>query len=323
MGQVNRKTIMRVVRRALSPRPAPLLVLSVLGHAPAWRTPAVLPPAERLVAEAPIWGDINGIVGYAYLPVALHGRAVTLIIDLNADQLQGLRLYTAPLTQVGITLSDTTTLDSMTVGSDVQRHVPIIVRERPKTFVIQTPPQLPPVVGMVGVHFLTTRYDLVYDFPHQRVQLYAFPTHPVASHDAWLPPGFTPADCGRLILIPPGAATFTGVQLQLDGHPVTGVLEMMPYGSETNRDEKMNAAAFKVLGLSEESSRLQDGRVTDIHLTVGRHTVWTGPVKVFTHLQVEDGLPPQTPVMLMNLTTIQDLVLFNSTSGSLVCLRSP
>ena len=222
---------------------------------------------------------------------------MTLVVDFNSDA-STLGLVPTAVASQGDTLPPAVTqLDALTIGTDVLHHVPLELLTGPHWDGAQTLPQ--------------------------RVQLYAFPTHPVAARDVWLPPGFTPADCGRMVPLAPGDLTLTGMALQLDGHPVTGVLEMMPYGSETNRDEKMNVVAFHTLGLSEQSSRLQDGRVTRVHLTIGHNNFWTGSVKVFPHLEVEDGLAPQTPVMLLNLTTIRDLVLFNSTSGGLVCLRTP
>jgi hypothetical protein len=195
---------------------------------------------------------------------------------------------------------------------------------------------MPTVVGIVGVHFLTTHYDLLYDFPARRVQLYELPAkHPVAPADAWLPPGFTSADCGPMVTVPPGAATFTGVKMQLDGHPVTGVLEMGPY------QEKMNNEALNAMDLSENSPRVQPipagtlppgyshqgyvitKQVPDVHMTIGHNTFWTGPVQIFPVLDVQELLTSTPPVMLMNLSTIRKVRLFNATSSQQVCVATP
>lgn len=290
---------------------------------------------QRLVVDAPIWGARQGAKGYAFLPVTLRGHAVTLVIDLQWTK-GDVSLSTAALARAGVAPLDTTTaeLDSLAIGADVQRRVPIGFITQPG-WSVNGPPQLPPVVGMVGVHFLTTRYDLLYDFPGRSVRLYAFPTRPVRARDAWLPPGFKPSDCGRMIPIAPGAATFTGVAMQLDGHPVTGVLEMGPYFA------KMNQAAVDALQLPAGSPRLQaipadvlppgythaghpvTQQVMNLHLTVGARTFWAGPVQIFPVLDVESVLPPRTPVMLLNLTTIAQTMVFNATSRGQVCFGDP
>jgi len=64
----------------------------------------------------------------------------------------------------------------------------------------------------------------------------------------------------------------------------------------------------------------------DVHCHLrepGREDVET--VRIFPVLDVdqEQRVPPQTPVMLMSLTTIRDVVLFNSVSSGQVCLSKP
>jgi hypothetical protein len=291
---------------------------------------------ERLVAEAPIWGQDNDRQGYAFLPVRLNGHAATLILNLNCTECD-LSLSTTALSKIGVTLADpfAIILDSLTIGTDVQRHIPLQTITKLNWFA-SGPDTLPPVVGIAGVHFLTTRYDLLYDSPHRRVRLYALPPkYPVAPAHAWLPPGFTPTDCGRMVNVPPGASTFTGVEMQLDGHPVTGVLEMGPY------QEKMNAAALHAMGLTEDSARVQPipagtlprgyshkghlitKQVPNVHMTIGHTTFWTGPVQIFPELDAESLLTPTTPVMLLNLSTIHEVMLFNAVSSGQVCVSRP
>jgi hypothetical protein len=310
-----------------------------LGRSTSWHAPNQLSTARdttQLVTEGPIWGANDGWKGYAFLPVRIQGRAATVVIDLNCTKCD-LSLSTAALAKVGITLPSPTDtiLDSLTIGTDVQRHIPLQVITK-SSWSVPGPDTLPPVVGIVGVHFISTRYDLLYDYPSRHVKLYAWPAQHVSQDKAWLPPGFTSADCGRMVNVPPGAATFTGFEMQLDHHPVTGVIEMAAYGDETHRDEKMNQAAFDALELSATSSRLQplpqaftwhdkpvNTQVTDVQLAVGRQVLWTGPVKLFPILDVQEMLPTGTPVMLLNLTTIKPLILFNSVSSKRVCFRRP
>lgn len=306
-----------------------LLAVRVLGPAPVPHRPVAPAPPERLVAEAPIWGRDSGYNGYAFLPVTIQGRAGTVVIDLQNEG--DLLLSTAALARVGVTLAETTTtqLAVLTIGSDAQHQVPLTLITKP-TWHVPGPEQLPPVVGLVGVHFLVTHYDLLYDFPHRIVRLYARPAHPGAAREAWLPPGFTPADCGRLIPIPSGAQTFTGVAMQLDGHPVTGVLEMGPYLP------KINAVAWLTLGLPVQSPRLQfappgesDGghvrlaEVQGVRMTIGAYPLGRWPVEVLQELNVQPLLPPKTPIMLLNLENLRHVRLFNAVSSGQVCVAQP
>jgi hypothetical protein len=300
------------------------------GAAVGARALTAQPAPERVVASAPIWGANNGRNGYAFLPVHIQGHAATIVINLNCTKCD-LSLSTAALAKVGVTLANpaATTFDSLTIGTDVQRHIPLQVIPKP-SWSVPGPDSMPTVVGIVGVHFLTTRYDLLYDFPGRRVQLYALPAkHPVAPTHAWLPPGFTAADCGRMVTVPPGAATFTGVEMQLDGHPVTGVLEMGPY------IPKMNALAFKTLGLPTPSPRVTPGapgatdgghvvvaNVADVAMTVGKHMFGTWKTEVLQELDVQELLAPNTPVMLMNLTMLRKVRLFNAVSSGQVCIST-
>ena len=308
-----------------------LPALSLLGAGYSHSGAAISGATEpnQLVAEAPIWGPNNGAKGYAFLPVTIHGHAATIGINLNCTECD-LSLSTAALGQVGVTLASTTatTLDTLIVGTDTQRNVPLKFIQG--SWSVSGPPQLPPVVGIVGVHFLTIHYDILYDYPGRRVRLYAISPKPVDPSHAWLPPAFKPTDCGKMVDIPPGAATFTGVEMQVDGHPVIGALEMGPYFP------KMNETAFKALGLPAQSPRVQPGqpgesdgghvlkeRVLDVKMTVGKNMFGTWKAEVLQELDVQEMLPPNTPVMLLNLSMLRNVVLFNSTSSKQVCVAKP
>jgi hypothetical protein len=321
-----------LLRQAIIGMPAlGLMLVASLGLVVGTRGPV----PQRLVAEAPIWGPQQGAEGYAYLPVTLQGHAVAVVVNLRWTR-GDLSLSPAALMRAGIPLPDTmaTSLDSLRIGTDLQRDVPWS-RIKNANWSADSPPHFPSVVGVVGVHFLTTHYDVLYDFPGRSVHLYAFPSHPVQPREAWMPPGFTPNDCGRMIPIPPGAATFTGVAMQVDGHPVTGVLEMGLYYP------KMNQAALAALQLPADSPRIDSipadvlapgythgghpvtQQVMNVHLTVGSHTFWAGPVQIFPVVDVETLLSPHTPVMLLNLSNIQQAMLFNATSSGQVCIGEP
>lgn len=311
-------------------------MLSALSLFAAGAPAVAQPKPQRLAAEAPIWGANNGENGYAFLSVTIQGHKGTLVINLNNEG--DLSLSPAALSRIGVTLPETATqLDAFNIGSDVQHNIPVRIIAKPG-WAVHGPDGAAEIVGIAGVHFLMTHYDILYDFPHRIVRLYAFPPKPVAARNVWLPPGINASDCGKLIPIPSGAATFTGMEVKLDGHPVTGVIEMMPYGSDEQGDEKMNEGAVNALALPANSPRLEPipgqqpflwhgrevkDRVTDVHISIGSNTFWTGPVKIFPILDVEAGLPPNTSVMLLNLTTIHHQMLYNSVSGKKVCLSKP
>lgn len=311
-----------------------LVPATILGSVPVGRAPMPQPP-RQLVAEAQIWGAHGQNEGVAFLPASIEGHRVTIIIDPNAGDLA---LSQAGLSRAGISWSDTTTrLSAMTIGEDVLRNLPIQLINDP-IWRPRRPERVAEVVGVVGTHVLSTWYDLVYDFPHQRVRLYAFSAK--SEHgQASLPPEVHPSDCGKLIPLSPNAPAFAAMPVLLDGYPVTGVIEWQPYIDSLNggHDEKMNADAFTALRVPAHSPRIQplpephvvwDGvpvadKVADVRVMMGKSTVWTGPVKIFSTFEVNAFLPPRTPVMLLNLTTIAHSVLYYSTHSGTVCLNTP
>ncbi|MHB2034939.1 MAG: hypothetical protein ACYCVE_16455 [Gemmatimonadaceae bacterium] len=149
-----------------------------------------------------------------------------MIINLQDEG--DITLSSAALARSGIALSDTSTLDTVRVGSELVHHAPIELNHRPD-WAPERPAGSAPVVGVVGGHFVRTHFDVVYDYPAREVRLYAPPKRNDKAARAWLPPGFARRDCAPMVDVPSGAATFTGVKMELDGHPVTGVLEMGPY----------------------------------------------------------------------------------------------
>lgn len=290
--------------------------------------------APHLVAEIPLATPEQSKHGVAFLPVTMYGHRVTMAVDFIQDH--DLTVSTAALARLNVSPFQTTHLDSLQIGSDLYQNLPLDVIDDPD-WTMDAPPGLPPVVGIMSGRFLAARYDLVYDSPGQRVQLYAFPAKEGKRSEAWLPPKFVAGDCGRMIEVPAIAGAFTGMDLQIDGHHVTGVLEMFRFGGEHYHDEKMNAGAFAALGLPSQSPRIGPMRdspgefngavakdeVSDVQVRIGKRTLFTGPLKVFPNLEVDSGLPEGTPVVLLNLVTIRHLVLFNGISSGRVCLRTP
>ena len=313
---------------------APVVAQATAKQPRSRHTPASHTAPQPLVAEAPIWGPNDAFDGYAYLPVTVHGHAGTLLIDLNCTECD-IKLGNDGLQAAGMPAlaEDATVLDSMTIGPAaqhaVQHGVPIGVW--PTLGPVPTPPNIAPIIGSVGVHFLTTHYDLLYDFPNRVVRLYAPPATPVTSTTAWLPPGFTPAHCGPMVPIPsdpPGAATFTGMQIQLDGHPAIAAIEMGPYYL------KMNQAAFAVLGLPASSARITPitddpsvppgtRDVTGVQVTVGENRFDLGKIQHWPEVGIQQAFAPNTPILLMNLNTLRRLRLYNARSSKQVCLASP
>ena len=142
----------------------PLLV--TIGARPARIIPAGRSDRAPLVAEAPIWGANDAQKGYAFLPVTLQGHAATLMINLKCTACD-IMVSTTALTRLGVTLPNptATTLDALTIGTDLQHERP--GGDQPAT-ALGGPPDprgRPPVVGTVGVHFLTRHYDMLVRLP--------------------------------------------------------------------------------------------------------------------------------------------------------------
>lgn len=127
-----------------------------------------IPPSEQFVGEALIVDDRGGLTRHVYLPVTIHGRAATLVLDTGAPT--GLLISRQWLRQQGDVGTDV--LDSLVIGKTLVLNVPIA-----GGFGVDTIPGMAPMVGLAGNHFLA-RYDLVFDGPARRVRLYAPGTPP-------------------------------------------------------------------------------------------------------------------------------------------------
>jgi len=290
---------------------------------------AVAQQPEPLVAEATIWGENDeGSSGHAYLPATIQGKAVTLLVDLENNGT--LQLSAGALSRVGVTLpAGSTQLDSLTMGKFVDRQIPLELAPAPD-WAEAAPPNFAPVVGYAGTEFVK-RYDALYDFPNMRLRLYQGPSQSAKASAAWLPPGTKPSDCGKMIRIPPpNAGTFTAVEMQINGHPVTGVLEMGPYRP------KMNEFALKALTATTDGPKIHTtdptpiygdhtliGNVDQLEMTTGSHMFGAWDTEVLLEVDVQQFLKPNTPVMLMNLSMLRAVTVFNSMSSNQVCFSTP
>jgi hypothetical protein len=288
---------------------------------------ALHPTVPRLVAEASI-RSMDALNTNVYLPVTIQGHAATLLLGFGIDG--GLSLTPGRLAQLGVTLPDSTRLDALTLGTTVLRHVAM----RPWGRLRDGPPDLPPVVGVVGNQFLT-QYDIVYDGPAHRVRLYDLPAHtstrPEGTHTAWLPPELPSASCTSILPLPEHNAGFA---IQANGHAIPAILETM--SSYT----KMNMFAAKAMGLTQHSSEVhpvpadfwerQDGyghpvkwQATGIQLTLGTQHFTVVPITIFPGLDVDRYSTPVPPILLLNPDDLRGQMLVMSNSAGQVCLGVP
>lgn len=298
----------------------PLLV-SVIG---ALRSSAIrvdtatLPP---FVAEGSIQGSDNNTV--VLLPVTIHGQAGTVILDVGA--IAGLGMSSAAAT-FGIPL-DGSPLDSLTLGTVVERDIPTI----PLGLSFPIPSGMPPLVGILGTTVLS-HYELLFNGPMHQVQLYQFPPSAPGhndSHGPWLPAGLTLADCMPMPVFQNTADGWVGLPLRVNGYPITSVFDS---GSPTS---DMNLSAARLLGLTQHSSnvhRLPDSlvtsypvgggkelyTVTDLVLQLGTHQVTPVPVRIVTQIPVDE--PKETPLLFLGLDAFRDRILLVSYQTRQVCL---
>lgn len=297
-------------------------------------------PSPRVVAEAVIQTD-PGISGQkVYLPILLHGRAASLILDTGADDLlfgSSARAYVEPREW------ESSTLDSLSLGAADVRHVPVVVV---KGWLEDTPQGLPPVIGLVGSGMLS-HYDLVFDGVAGRVRLYDASTSPMVTREStttertirdsqmsrmWLPAGITAADC--MALRSEGANDLAvHLDLQANGHVLDNFFDS---GSPWTT---MNQAAATLLGITAQSphtrrvlgdSAIQYGMAgtgnesdtvymvdRGITLVIGRHRL-TMPVRVVPHVNPWFD----APTLILGLDAIANRRLFVSYQTRRVCLGS-
>jgi hypothetical protein len=316
----------------------------------------VTAPRDSLVAEATIHNVQmgRGDWEYIYLPVTIHGHPGTAVLDLGANV--GLAYLRSTAASVGLgaqvqqldsigtlmragqlsqeqLLKKTrlaSVLDSMTIGTAVERDIMLV----PLELTIPVPTGMPPYVGIVGNQVLR-HYDLLFDGPAQRVQLYASGLQSPASPGAappWLPTGLTPADCLPMPPMRGGRAGFITLPLQVDGHAVQG------YFDSGSRYTIMNMAAGRLLGLTQHAPNVQlipdslatmypvgGGRdkylVTGLQVQVGSHPITALPVRIAT--RIPSGIPDSTPQLMLGLDALRDRLLFVSYPTGQVCLSAP
>ena len=268
-------------------------------------TPAVS-DSEPLIAEAVLRNDPQQHgYHYFYLPVTWHGHPLSFILDTGT----GFHVYffDQALAQVGMTIPtgrygnalsvEDHAVDTLAVGATIERHIPAAVGDAVSLDTTHTPLGIPPLVGLFG-NFQLPHYDLVFDGPAGRVRLYHIPPTipawdiPVSSiasdpKRAWLPAGFTAADCMPL---PNPSAADHSVYLPVivDGQRVSSWFD-------SGADETvMNIPAAKILGMTQHTPHLRRIQtrpaayvVHDFPMTVGAHRVIIPTI----HVSGEDDAP--------------------------------
>ena len=290
--------------------------------------PTVVPRAvipQPLVAEAMILSAPDGVSKYVFLPVTIAGRAGTLVLDTGAPI--GLSLSGGVMTQLGIPLPRTNTLDSLIIGHSVERNVPV----RVQGIEFDSQPGLPPVVGMMGNHMLA-RYDLLFDGPNRRVYLYAQPAASLGP--PWLPTGIRPTDCVPIVHVGAPDDRYPGLSVQANGHAVMGVFDA---GSNATY---MNLAAAKVLGIRQSNPHVHrvppDSSIsfpgvglqkewvvtTGLVLRVGGEIMPDGPIDIFPTVN-EINRNRNEPELDIGTDLLHDRRLFISYSSGRICLAPP
>jgi hypothetical protein len=63
--------------------------------------------------------------------------------------------------------------------------------------------------------------------------------------------------------------------------------------------------------------------VDQLEMTTGSHMFGAWDTEVLREVDVQQVLKPNTPVMLMNLSMIREVMVFNSMSSDQVCFSTP
>ena len=313
-----------------------IVLTGVLGVQLLPSSASVALPASANVDSLPSRTPVaEGVVRYAFnnaeviIPATVQGHPVTFLLGFGIDA--DVSLDPAALASAGVTLSDSTHLDTLTLGTSV-------VHDMALQTISQVPgnpqPGMPPLVGILGNVFLA-RYDIVYDGPARRVRLYERfspnPTTSSSSHHPWLPPAIAAtASCTPMLPLPEHNAAFV---IQVNAHPVPAILETL--SSYT----KMNMVAARAIGLTQHSTNVhplpddiwekQDVyghpvkyQATEIHLTLGTQHFDEVPILLFPGLDLDRYQSPIPPLLLLNPDDVQHQMLVFSQSTRQICLGS-
>ena len=302
-------------------------------------TPSTSDP-EPLVAEAVLRNDpTQPSYHLFYLPAKLWGHTVSFILDTGTGF--HLLLFTPALSELTLTpphldttarsqasdatITGTTLVDSLIVGTTVARTVPATVGHFAAYDTTHTPAGMPPLVGILG-NMQLPHYDLVFDGPAGRVALYQIapttrPWEPPQlgrtqrTRGTWLPAGFTPADC--LPLRPPTPTDHSVyIPVVINGYAVESWLDSGSNGTV------MNGAAAKLLGITQHTPHLQ--RIQDSPAHYELHDV---PVSLGTHRVVvpviQISASGKDPYIQFGLDAFRNRRMLVSYSTGQFCLTSP
>ena len=281
------------------------------------------PTPPTLVAEAVI-------AKYVFLPVTLHGKVVTLLLDLGTNG--DLILAQRALDRLDISLTSNT-LDSLEIGKDVARNIPVEMLRGDVPFDGAPPPGFPPVIGYIGTKTLW-RYDLLFNGPAHRVQLYRYASRfpravPLRSAE-WFPRGITKTDCVSLTVVHDSSDHTVSFPLQVNGHTIPSFLDS---GSD---ETTINLPAASILGFreSDPSVHLLPQDSTQSYPSIGPMKVWewtgmrvtvAGKTLSVPDFRVAEHIPAPDetlPELDLGLTAIRDRLLWISYSMDRVCVSN-
>ena len=306
--------------------------------------PAVVADSEPLVAEALLLPDSTGRTTFALVPVAIQGHRMTLIMDTGAGN--AFILFSEVVADAGIHVTaskDNTQVASfpITIGPLTEPNAQAWMVDGRHMF--KTPPGQAPVVGIMGADWIGTHYDLVFDGPARRVRVYQYASDTTAKvhpRGAWLPSGFTPADCApmRQVLDTNNQMDANNnevhVWLGVNGHPVPGAFDL---GS---RHVVINVPAATSADVTERSPHLRhipddsidryvsgplhanEYEVQGVPLTLGTRR-FAVPLRVQDRLSELDEMGRGAPYAIIGQDAVRDRVMLISFSTRRVCLKKP
>ncbi|MHB2034936.1 MAG: hypothetical protein ACYCVE_16440 [Gemmatimonadaceae bacterium] len=290
-----------------------------------WRPPTTA-AAEVRVAQARV---VNMTPGKAsgdkvVLPVVVDGDSVSMMLDVGTVE-----TILNPALNPASGVKPASTIDSLVIGSTVQRNVPV----QYANIVAPIPiPDLPPLRGVIGTSMLS-HYDLLFDAPARRVDLYAPPPLGPASPvpvNAWYPAGITAADCSPLVSRGARAPGIVGVDdVRANGQPMHSIFDS---GAQPTI---MNIPAARALGITRHSPGVQllppdsslaypgtgpmrNYEVTGLHVRVGIRTLTAGPAIIVQ--RIPEYFDENLPELDLGLDAFRDRKLFVSYSTGQVCV---
>jgi hypothetical protein len=291
-----------------------------------------------------------------FLPVTIHGKTVQLLIDVNeggtfGSAPNGIVLEPAAIASIGLSLADTITrLDSLVIGTDVRRNVPLSIHVQAGGGLANRKadwnkwPKGSPVVGRINVYYLTTHYDVEIDYAQHRVALYAYPSRPsgavrnwgfIAPDSAWLPSRFNKTNCSKLLKMGNGSM-WLAFDLKVGGQPAIAGLEW----AEGGYSPRISAGLVNAMEIPANSSRFiaippsypggyyVDKELDSVAFGIGTSTFWTGASAIYPTFDFGENFPGEKSLVLWSIGIGGNNKLslksafFLSTSSGQVCVSA-